>query len=42
VLGRAELLAVSGVSEYVMSNALISSALAMISENRDVNGVLQV
>ena len=25
-----------------MSNALISSALAMISENRSVNGVLQV
>ena len=37
-----ELLAVSGVSEYVMPNALISSALAMISENRSVNGMLQV
>ena len=37
-----ELLAVSGVSEYVMPNALISSALTMISENRSVNGVLQV
>eukprot|EP01052_Picozoa_sp_SAG31_P029963 SAG31_NODE_3030_length_4767_cov_3.085904_3_plen_554_part_00 len=35
-----DLLAISGVSEYVMSNALIASALAMIAEDRNVNGVL--
>ena len=36
-----DLIGQARISEYVMSNAIVSAVLAMVAENRSVNAVLQ-